>query len=151
MEIITNVTRPVRGKWGVFSAKNARIIVAKTTTFLCYALDKKRVELCRDTNCGQILNEWLIPPRKLEQILPEGETGKGGTKRDCWKVSNWSFCRRFRLDYNISSHQPGWGWSWIRRNKIRRVRKSSNLICLDETSGPGHNGASDQMVFTWPS
>lgn len=64
-----------------FTQKNARIIVAKTTTFLFYALEKKRVELCRDTNCGQILNEWLIPPRKLEQILPEGETGEGDRER----------------------------------------------------------------------
>ena len=47
---------------------------------LSSALDKKRVELCRDTNCGQILNEWLIPPRKLEQITPEGETGEEGTE-----------------------------------------------------------------------
>ena len=49
---------------------------------LSSALDKKRVELCRDTNCGQILNEWLIPPRKLEQIPPEGETGEEGTERE---------------------------------------------------------------------
>ena len=45
---------------------------------LSSALEKKRVELCRDTNCGQILNEWLIPPRKLELIPPGCETGEEG-------------------------------------------------------------------------
>ena len=84
-----------------FPAKNARIIVAKTTTFLCYALDKKRVELCRDTNCGQILNEWLIPPRKLEQILPEGETGKGGPTENVEKFQIGAFVED--LDWTTTS------------------------------------------------